>query len=216
MSAIYKHKILVSTIIALCLLLIGAAANYSASAYSGQTGEISAICVDEDSNYEVITIGTNAKTTALDVKQKIAQYLNDGVSPENIVLMYNSWSDVKENLPDAAVIANYQIDTVYFAISPLAMGTVFKSGDAIDFGEGSSVHAKYCEGDIGYFYGENAISCRGFETVCGERYIKFIIGNIAIYFTPESENIAPIGLKVAHISYDPYNGTFIYGFDVAN
>lgn len=175
------------------------------------SNEISTECINYDT-YQ--TVSLKPELTGLEAKEEIAHKLNEGISPEDIVLIYNSWADVKEVFPNEARIKDYKVNNLFYVVSPLPMGATFRSGDVIDFGEsGATVHALYNDGgSVGYFYSETALSCQGFQTICNKQYVKYVVGGTALYLEPDGKAV-PTGLCVRHISYDPYSNNFIYGFD---
>ena len=198
-----------SMIVILACVIFASLSFASASVYASDG--VSAECINNDA-YQ--TVSLKPGFTGLEAKEEIAHKLNEGVSPEDIILIYNSWADVKEVFPNEAKLKDYKVNDLFYVVSPLPMGATYRSGNVIDFGEdGATVHALYNDGGtVGYFYGETALSCQGFQTICNKQYVKYVVGGTAIYLEPDGKAV-PTGLCVRHISYNPYDNGFIYGFD---
>ena len=212
-----NHQILPVIVVVSCILLLSTL--FFIPAYAGSAeGEISLVAVGLNIDSGAITIKA-ANNTALDAKEKIAHYLDNGVSPKDIILTYNPWGGVEEQLPDTVKLADYDTDTIYFRVSPIPIGAVYKIGDVIDFGEGACVYAKFDDADtysnMNYFYSQNAVGCQGLVTIDDVTYAKFIVGNTAMYLE-SGKKIAPTGFRVAHMSYDPYNKIYMFGFEPVN
>ncbi len=203
-----KNNVLL-LIVTVCMMLGAGMFCIAAPAYASDG--IPVECLNDEA-YETVML--SPALTGLKAKEEIAHKLNEGISPEDIALVYDSWADVKEVFPNEAKLKNYKKHNLYYVVSPLSMGSTYRSGDVIDFGEdGSTVHALYNDGGtVGYFYGETALSCQGFQTICNKQYVKYVVGGTAIYLEPDGKAV-PTGLCVTHISYNPYDNSFLYGFE---
>lgn len=198
-----------------CIFILLIGFSFVDFAHADSESKIPIVCVNDD--YDVINLEVTSKTTGLKVKEELAHKLNDGISPEDIVLLYKSWANIKEHFANEAKIKDYKVKKLYYVISPLSMGSTYKNGDTIDFPEdGARVQARYKDGDSSYFYGENAVCCQGQRTIKGKEYVKIIIGSTPVYLKLKKEGKDPTGFTIAHVSYDPYSETFIYGLRAHN
>ena len=104
----------------------------------------------------VSALDIDCNATVLEAKEALASFLNEGVSPEEIFLVYDEdpCGEYKELLDDSVRLVEYSVedgDTLYYAISPLAMGEILESGSEFDFGLGERARVSY----IGYDQYEN-------------------------------------------------------------
>ena len=182
--------------------------------YAAESNEVTVVCADK--SYGNFTVKVDAKSTGLSMKEELASKINDGgISPEEIIILYNPWGKLKEQVSNETKTEAYIGKKFWYLISPLSKGEIFKSGDVVDFGkESAAIYANYNnEEEYVYFYGENAMSYHGCrELKDGKKYAKYIIGSTAIYLPLGGEK--PTGLSVENISYDPYNKAFIHGFGI--
>lgn len=180
------------------------------------TEDTVAICVNQHTSYDDVVLEITTETTGLNIKEQIAGSLDDGISPEDITIVYNPWATVLEKFPDEAKIEDYDIEEMFYVVSPLPMGAVYENNQIIDFDETAIVYVKH-DGDSNncYFTGENVVNCQGCEEISGTNYAKITIGDTIIYLEAK-KNTIPKGFKVAHISYNPYEKVFSYGFEVVD
>ena len=213
-----RAKIQKIAIAVVAIFVLGIGISFIIPTYANSENDFLAVCVNEYGTHDDVFLKVSSKTTGADLEKQIAKSLGRDVSPEDIVLIYLAWSTVMEKFPDEANVRDYQLENIFYVVSPLPMGAVYKNGQIIDFGEGASIQAKYLDDNDcndQYFSGENAIACKGCETICGTDYAEIIIGSTTICLeSKKGKN--PKGFRIAHMSYDQYGHNFIYGFEVVD